>query len=145
MATTNGSAAAGTGSSWTAQSFFSVLGELGRVRVISVCGPSVFEAICEVAPFDERDGFLNMITDAYHWHFATERFRHLRSVDSVHARSGRRVLHFELRENPDAPPFLRIYVFRPHGEEFDPKILERFEALHLELKGGVAVRTGAPS
>lgn len=134
------------GSPWTAERFFGELAELGRLRVISVCGPSVFEALCEVGPFDARDGFLNMITDAYHWHFAAAGFRHLRSVDAVHARSDRRVLYFELREQPDAPPFLRIYLFRPHGEEFSPAVVERFEALHSELGDGVTVvRSGRSS
>lgn len=127
---------------WTAERLFDELQELGRLRVISVCGPSVFEAICEAAPYDVRDGFLNMITDAYHWHFSTARFRYLRSVDSIHARSNRRVLFFELREEEDAPPFLRIYVFRPHGEEFSSMAVERFEAMHHELEDGVPVRIG---
>jgi putative heme iron utilization protein len=130
---------------WTPERFFDALPSLGRLRVISVCGPSVFEAICEAAPYEARDGFLNMITDAYHWHFSTARFRHLRSVDSIHARSARRVLFFELREQEDAPPFLRIYVFRPHGEEFDADAVERFETMHRELMGGVPVRTGVSS
>lgn len=130
---------------WTAQRFFEQLQELGDLRVISVCGPSVFEAICRVAPFEEQDGYLNIITDAYHWHFATDRLRHLRSVDTTHARSGRRVLFFELREEPDAPSFLRIYLFRPHGEDFRPEVVERFDALHATLAAGLPVAAGGQS
>lgn len=124
---------------WTAPRFFELLQALGRVRVISICGPSVFEAICRVAPFEVRDGFLNLITDAYHWHLALDRIGHLRSRDTEHARSGRRVLFFELAERADAPPFLRIYVFRAAGEAFDPEVLTRFEDVHRELADGVAL------
>jgi hypothetical protein len=130
---------------WTAQRFFDLLQQLGRLRVISVCGPSVFEAICEAAPYFEQGGHLNMITPAYHWHFAVDRLRHLRSVDAVHARSGRRALHFELREREEASPFLRIYVFRSKEEDFDPAVLERFAAAHRELADGVAVVAGDAS
>mgnify|MGYP003661622644 CR=1 FL=1 len=80
----------GERSGWTAQRFFDLLSRLGRVRIISVCGPSVFEALCEVEPAVERDGFLNILTDAYHWHFSPARFRSLRSVDALHKRSNRR-------------------------------------------------------
>ena len=126
----------------TAESFFEQLQRLGPVRIISVCGPSVFEAICEVAPFVKQDGFLNMITDAYHWHFAIDRFRHVRSVDTTHARSGRQVLFFELREEEGKPAFLRIYLYRGKGEAYRPDVLERFESLHRELKDGAAVCIG---
>jgi len=109
------------------------------VRVISVCGPSVFEAICRVAPFDKQSGFLNMITDAYHWHFAASRLGHLQSFDEVHARSGRRVLFFTLREAPELDPFLRIYVYRAPGDEFAAEVLRDFATAHSELAAGVQV------
>ena len=127
---------------WTAHRFFDLLGRLGTLRVISVCGPSVFEAICEVGSVERAGGFLNMITPAYHWHFAANRFGHLRSVDTIHARSGRRVLFFELREQPGDDPFLRIYVFRPKDEDFDADALARFESVHAELEAGVVVEKG---
>lgn len=130
---------AGGPSGWTTPRFFDLLNELGRLRVISACGPSVFEAICEAGPYEISGGFLNMVTDAYHWHFALERLGHLRSFDTTHARSGRRVLFFELREQPADPPFLRIYAYRPKQVDFEPAVLERFAKAHQELAGGVAV------
>lgn len=130
---------------WTAHRFFELLGELGKLRVISVCGPSVFEAICEAGPVEQVGGFLNIITPAYHWHFAAHRFGHLRSVDTIHARSGRRVLFFELREQPDDDPFLRIYLFRPKDEDIEPQALARFGAVHQELEAGITVEKGEPA
>ena len=124
---------------WTARRFFELLATLGRLRVISQSGPSTFEALCEVGPFEIAQGFLNAITPAYHWHLAVHRFRHLRSHDEVHARSGRRVLYFTLHEAPDAPPFLRIYLHREKGAEFEPEREARFGAAHAALRDGVAV------
>mgnify|MGYP005839304455 CR=1 FL=1 len=124
---------------WTAPRFFDLLNDLGRLRVISVCGPSVFEAICEAGPYEIVGGFLNMITDAYHWHFAMKRFGHLRSFDTTHARSGRRILYFELREQPEDDPFLRIYAYRPPETDFEPAVLERFAEAHRELAEGVSL------
>jgi len=127
---------------WTAARFFELLGELGRVRVISVCGPSVFESLCEVGDFEVAGGHLNAITDAYHWHLGLARFRHLRSRDTVHARSGRRVLFFELGEDAGADPFLRIYLHRAKGEEFASDRVSRFAAAHAELADGCPIATG---
>ena len=126
-------------SDWTPERFFELLRKLGRVRVISVCGPSVFEAICTVAPPHAEGGFLNMISEAYHWHFAADRFRFVRSHDAIHERSGRRALSFELREDPETAPFLRIYVYRDKDRDFDPSVLAEFEAAHRELERGVSV------
>ncbi|HKK52494.1 MAG TPA: hypothetical protein VKA74_12945 [Myxococcota bacterium] len=126
-------------SGWTATRLFDLLNDLGRLRVISVCGPSVFEAICQAGPYEIVGGSLNMITDAYHWHFALKRLGHLRSFDTTHARSGRRVLFFELREREDDAPFLRIYAYRGTNEDFDPAVLERFAEAHRELAAGVAL------
>ncbi len=123
----------------THREFFDALRELGPLRVISVSGPSVFEAICRLDAYGIADGHLNAITDAYHWHVALERFRHLRSHDEVHARSGRRVLFFTLHEDAAAEPFLRIYLHRSRGEEFAPGREAAFGALHARLESGVAV------
>ena len=46
------------------------------------------------------------------------------------------MLFFELRERADAPPFLRIYVHREKGEEFDPQREGLFAAAHGELEKG---------
>jgi hypothetical protein len=127
---------------WTATRFFDLLPKLGRLRVISVCGPSVFEAICEAGPYDLAGGSLNMVTPAFHWHLAIDRLRHLRSHDGEHKRSGRRVLFFELREAPDAAPFLRIYVYRPPRQDFDPAVVDVFLAAHAELAEGALVVPG---
>jgi hypothetical protein len=128
---------------WTARRFFSLLGALGRLRVISQSGPSTFEALCRVGPFEVARGFVNALTPEYHWHLAVKRFRHLRSHDEVHARSGRRVLFFALAEAAGEAPFLRIYLHREKGEEFDPDREARFRAAHGALCEGVAVEPEA--
>ncbi|MEZ4331645.1 MAG: hypothetical protein R3F35_07810 [Myxococcota bacterium] len=127
---------------WTAARLFELLAKLGRLRVVSICGPSVFESLCEAGPFTIERGSLNMITTDFHWHVALARFRHLQSHESIHARSGRNVLFFELREDVAAPPFLRIYVHRAPKAEFDPAVAEIFAAAHAELANGVALASG---
>ena len=109
---------------------------LSPLRIISQTGPSTFEAICSLGPWGVSQGYLNAITDAYHWHLDLGRFRHLRSADQTHARSGRRVLFFELREAEGADPFLLIYLYRAPKEEFGGDREERFVALHAELAQG---------
>lgn len=126
-------------SPWTATRFFDLLPKLGRLRVISVCGPSVFEAICEAGPYAVQGGSIDMITPDFHWHFAHRRLGHLRSHDTTHRRSGRRVLFFELRERADQDPFLRIYVYRPKDADFEPSALDAFLSAHAELAEGVGV------
>jgi len=128
---------------WTAARFFELLGELGRVRVISVCGPSVFESLCEVGDFEVAGGHLNAITDAYHWHLGLARFRDLFELPGEFVtRSGRRVLFFELGEDAGADPFLRIYLHRAKGEEFASDRVSRFAAAHAELADGCPIATG---
>lgn len=127
------------GSGWTARRFFELLGSLGRLRVISQSGPSTFEALCHVGPFEIAHGFVNAITPDYHWHLAVKRFRHVRSHDDVHARSGRRVLFFSLREDADADPFLRIYLHREKGDEFDAAREARFREAHGALRDGASL------
>ncbi len=121
---------------WTHRRFFDSLRHLGRLRVISRSGPSTFEALCELGPHGFAHGYMNAICNAYHWHLELAPFRHLQTKDTVHARSGRRVLFFELRESPDAAPFLFIYLHREHGEEFDPEREALFATLHAELAEG---------
>lgn len=129
--------------SWTARRFFALLGSLGRLRVISQSGPSTFEALCTVGPFEIARGFVNAITPDYHWHLALERFRQLRSHDEVHARSGRRVLFFTLAEGAAEAPFLRIYLHREKGAEFDAAREARFREAHAALCEGVAIEPEA--
>src|SRR5262245_36859439 len=124
---------------WTHARFFRALGPLSPLRVISQCGASTFEAICSFGAFGFADGHMNAITPEYHWHIALARFGHLTSVDRVHARSGRRVLLFELRERAGVAPFLSIFVYRERGEEFDAAREARFAALHAELAEGCAL------
>lgn len=133
---------AGEPAVWTATRFFDLLQQLGKLRVISVCGPSVFESICVAGPYEVADGFLNMITDAFHWHVATARLRHVQSHDTTHGRSGRNVLFFELREDEDTPPFLRIYVYRAPGAEFAPEVVRAFQNAHAELREGLRLASG---
>ena len=79
---------------------------------------------------------MNAITDAYHWHVKLSAFGHLRTQDTTHGRSGRRVLYFELREHDACAPFAFIYLHREKGEEFAPDREQRFLAAHAELSGG---------
>jgi hypothetical protein len=130
-------------SPWTARRFFDLLGTLGRLRVISQSGPSTFEALCSVGPFEIAGGFVNAITPDYHWHLALKRFRRLRSHDEVHARSGRRVLFFTLAEASGEPPFLRIYLHREKGAEFGAAREARFREAHGALRDGVALEPEA--
>jgi hypothetical protein len=123
----------------THQEFFDGLHALGPLRIISISGPSVFEAICRLEGYGMAEGHLNAFTEAYHWHLGLQRFRHVQSHDETHARSGRRVLYFELREQADAQPFLRIYVHRAPKAEFESNREARFLAMHATLSTGVEV------
>lgn len=131
------------GAHWTARRLFEALRELGPLRVISPAGPSLFEAICTLGAFGIADGWLNAITPEYHWHLRLDGFRHLTSKDEVHARSGRRVLFFELRETAEGEPFLWIYLHRGKGEELGGSREVIFGALHRELAGGRPVEVTA--
>ena len=125
----------------THREFFDVLRQLAPLRVISVSGPSVFEAICGFGPYGIADGHLNAITEAYHWHVDLARFRFVTSRSEIHARSGRQVLFFELRETLDAEPFLLVYLHRAKGEEFDSARESRFVELHAQLGRGEEIRS----
>ena len=129
---------------WTAPRFFDLLSNLGPLRVISVCGPSVFEAICDFDGYEVQGGMINAITDAYHWHFQIARLGHLHSHDTIHKRSGRRVLFFELREDEHSDPFLRIYLYRPAQSEFSAEGESRFAVAHAELRDGATVEKEPP-
>jgi len=129
---------------WTHRRFFDLLGTLGPLRVISVSGPSVFEALCTFGPYGLDGKHMNAVTGAYHWHLGLAGFGHLCTRDEVHARSGRRVLFFELREGPEERPFLRIYLYRPPGEAFDPEVEKRFAEAHAELAEGAALERSEP-
>jgi len=127
--------------SWTHRRFFALLCELGRLRVIHRSGASTFEALCAMGPHGFADGYMNAITDAYHWHLKLEGFGYLRSHDTTHARSGRRVLFFELGERKGTPPFSMIYLHREKKEEFEPEREERFLEAHAELGAGRELAT----
>jgi hypothetical protein len=141
-ATPVGSALGPAADVWTHARFFALLRELGRLRVIHQSGPSTFEALCEMGPHGFAGGFMNAITDAYHWHLRVDGFGHLRSQDTTHRRSGRRVLFFELRERADAAPFAMIYLHREKGAEFEPEREKRFLAAHAQLADGRALVGG---
>jgi hypothetical protein len=128
---------------WSHARFFDLLGALGALRVISIAGASTFEAICRFGPHGFAHGHMNAITPAYHWHVSLARFRHVRSCDEVHERSGRRVLFFELREEAAAEPFLRIYLYREKGVDFEPGPEAAFAAAHAGLAAGVSLAPAA--
>lgn len=122
---------------WTHRRFFDLLGRLGPLRVISICGPSVFEALCRFGPHGFARGHMNAMTPAYHWHVNLGEFRHVASRDEIHERSGRRVLFLLLSEGAEAEPFLRVYVHREKGAEFEPECEKAFLEAHAELAAGV--------
>jgi hypothetical protein len=125
--------------SWTVERLFGELRELSPLRVISICGPSVFETICSVGAFGVAQGSLNAITPAYHWHLEIDGCARARTRDQVHERSGRQVLFLELFAPASEEPFLSIYLHREKGAEFEAARLERFRALHAALADGVAL------
>ncbi len=67
----------------THREFFDALRELSPLRVTSQTGPSVFEGICRVDAYGIQGGYLNAITDAYHWHVALARRRRRRHRGGV--------------------------------------------------------------
>jgi hypothetical protein len=115
--------------------FFTEVGRLSPLRVISQSGPSTFEAICTLEGFHPHGDYLNAITPSYHWHLHVGRPIHVTSRDEIHQRSGRRVLFFVLRDHEDRP-FLRIYVHRERGAEYEPGRVEGFATLHREIADG---------
>jgi hypothetical protein len=121
---------------WSHRRFFALLRDLGRLRVIHRSGASTFEALCQMGPHGFAEGFMNAITDAYHWHVKLDGFGFVRSHDTTHARSGRRVLFFALAEARGAQPFSFIYLHREKGVEFDPEPERRFLDAHAELGAG---------
>jgi hypothetical protein len=123
----------------THRELFDAFTTLGPLRIISIAGPSVFESICRLERWGVADGYMNAFTDAYHWHLELARFRHVRTRDEVHERSGRRVLFFELREEAGAEPFLRVYVHRAKNEAFDDAREQTFTGLHAVLGAGADV------
>ena len=124
---------------WTARRFFNLLQHLGPLRVVSVSGPSVFEALCEIGPQAFSESSLNIITPQYHWNLSLDRFRHLRSVTRVHPKTGKITAFFELRDEANETPFLRIYLSP------DPKIVGScqrqplFDEAHQSLQCGADV------
>jgi hypothetical protein len=112
------------------EELFGALRVLSPLRIISVCGPSVFEAIEDFGPFGIHDGWMNAMSDRYHWHLQLDRIGWITTRDTIHERSGRRVLFLELREKLDAEPFLLLYLHRAKGEEFEEERLALFERLH---------------
>jgi hypothetical protein len=136
LAPTTATPISATADLWTHRRFFALLRDLGRLRVIHRAGASTFEALCTMGPHGFAEGHMNAITDAYHWHVKLSGFGHLRTQDTTHGRSGRRVLFFELREREAGPPFAMIYLHREKGEEFAPEREQRFLAAHTELADG---------
>jgi hypothetical protein len=124
---------------WTHRRFFELLAALGPLRVISISGPSVFEALCRFGRHGFAEGHMNAITPEYHWHVDLARFRFARSRDDVHARSGRRVLFLELAEAPDARPFLSVYMHRAKDAEFEHVCEKAFLDAHAELAAGCEI------
>ncbi|MGH0028886.1 MAG: hypothetical protein ACQGVC_03780 [Myxococcota bacterium] len=121
---------------WNHRRFFALLGRLGPLRVIHQSGASTFEALCTFGPHGFAQGYMNAITDAYHWHLKLDGFGHVRSRDRTHARSGRRVLFFELASDAGAKPFTSIYLHRAKGADFDPEVQALFARAHQTLADG---------
>lgn len=129
---------------WPAARLFELLRDLSPLRVISVCGPSTFEAICDFDTHAMAHGYMNAIQPAYHWHFRLDGLRTVRSRDELHERSGRRVLFLEFRDDAQADPFLWIYVHRERGAEFHAEREKAFLDAHETLSRGIEFQ-GDPS
>lgn len=126
----------------SAEDLFGRLEGLGPFRIIHQAGPSTFEAIAPIVPSSVVGPFLNLISDAYHWHLQLSGVGHAQTFDQTHARSGRRVLFVALADR--APEdggqvFTRLYVHRAKGAEFEPHVLDGFLRLHRALAGGRAL------
>lgn len=128
-----------TTKNWTAKDVFALLRALSPLRVISVCGASVFESIMDFDEHGFAHGHMNAMTPHYHWHVALDGLGWVRSNDTVHARSGRRVLFLEFASSSTDEPFLSVYVHRGKGEDFDGARLEAFAAAHAVLSEGRAI------
>lgn len=126
-----------------AEELFGSLRDLSPLRIISVCGPSVFEAIEEFGAFGIHDGWMNAMCDRYHWHLEINRIGWITTRDTLHERSGRRVLFLELREKLDDEPFLLLYLHRAKGEEFEEERLEQFEKLHAVYGAGAPLEVAS--
>ncbi|MBZ0114746.1 MAG: hypothetical protein K8J08_19950 [Thermoanaerobaculia bacterium] len=127
----------------TAEGLFGALRSLSPLRIISVCGPSVFEAIENFGAFGIHDGWMNAMCDRYHWHLQIDRIGSITSRDTIHERSGRRVLFLELREKLDAEPFLLLYLHRAKGEDFEEERLVLFEKLHALYGAGAPLEVAS--
>ena len=121
---------------WTAPDVFGLLRRLSPLRVISECGPSVFEAIVDFDRHGFAHGHMNAMTPTYHWHLALDGLGWIRTRDEIHERSGRRVLYLEFARSSKTPRFLSVYVHRDKGEDFDDARLGVFEAAHDDLRDG---------
>lgn len=121
---------------WTADDVFALMRRLSPLRVISVCEASVFEAIIDFDRHGFADGHMNAMVPTYHWHVDLNGLGWLRTRDTVHGRSGRRVLFLELASSATHVPFLSVYVHRGKNEEFDLERLAAFEAAHADLAEG---------
>ena len=51
------------------------------------------------------------------------------------------MLYFALREAPDVPPFLLVYLYRGPREDVDAAREATFASLHTRLAGGEEVRS----
>jgi len=122
------------------RAFFAEVGRLSPLRVISQCGPSTFEALCTFEGFEPHGDYLNAMTPDYHWHLHVGKPIHVTSRDEVHTRSGRRVLYFVLKD-ADGKGFLRIYVHREKGAEYEPARVDGFRALHEQVGDGAVLVT----
>ena len=136
---TDSPAAPRIATAWTAERVLSSLEDLGPLRIITVTGPNVFETICELGGYGVANGYFNAITPQYHWHLRLDGLRHVHTKDEVHARSGRRVLFLEFREQARAEPFLMVYLHRGKGEEFGDEREAAFGRLHEVFGEGAPV------
>lgn len=121
---------------WTLARLFRELAELGDLRVIVSTPGSVFECICRIRGFGIASGWLNAITEGYHWHLDLGALRFARTRDEIHERSGRQVLFLELGTAAGAARSVAIYLHRPFGESWSPGRLERFGRLREAFDDG---------
>ncbi|HEV7670810.1 MAG TPA: hypothetical protein VGS22_20000 [Thermoanaerobaculia bacterium] len=124
------------GPPWTLARLFGELVDLGDLRVIVTTPGSVFECICRIRGFGIAGGWLNAMTEGYHWHIDLGAIRFARTRDEIHERSGRQVLYLELGTAPEAVPSFAIYLHRPSGEPWSSERFERFGGLREVFDGG---------
>lgn len=106
---------------------------LGPFRLISHSGPAVVESIVALVPMSLADGTWTSQSSAHQWHVDASRPCFARTHDTMHARSGRRVLFVTLHERADCPRFARLHLPRETHQPFESAREREFARLHADV------------